>query len=75
MLLNPSQDCVKMGQTHKVVSSLSLVVCKAKLGEPMVVTLKGGPHESEKLEEVTLSSRAGSPVPRRRNWNPWGEVM
>lgn len=63
-----------MGQTCRVESSLSLVVCKAKLGEPMMGTPKGAPHESEKLEEVTPSSRMGSPVPRRRNWNPWGEV-
>lgn len=69
-MLNPRQDCVKwMGQTHQVVSSLSLVVCKPMGG------YSKGIHPSGKLEEVVPGSKVGSPVPRCRNWNPWGEVV
>lgn len=48
------------------------VQAQAKIAR--VGILKRDLPESPKLEEVAPGSRMGSPVPRCRNWNPWGEV-
>jgi hypothetical protein len=70
--LYSSQDYIKM-----VRDSPAPVGYNPKLADPMVEILKGASpfSVSEKQEKVTPGLRTGSPVPRRRNWNPRGEVM
>lgn len=63
-----------MEQTRGVVSSQSLVVYWSHARRAHGGTLEGDPHESEKRGSAP-GPRMGLPVPRRRNWKPWGEVM
>lgn len=75
-MLNTRQDCIKTDGADSSGSELPVpsgVQAQAKIAHGR--DTQRDPHESDKLEEVTPGSKMGSPVPRCRNWNPWGEVV